>query len=138
MQLNKPYLLFLGASQSMTDCKTAAGLRDWCRDDVIGQMGLPGCAVDLRLPWYRPAEAVVAGARSFVIGVAPIGGAIPLEWQPVLLAAGAGGLDIPNGLPTPLGPVPGLARRGRVRRCALAAVRHPDPAVPEADRAARP
>jgi hypothetical protein len=22
MQLNKPYLLFLGASQSMTDCKT--------------------------------------------------------------------------------------------------------------------
>src|SRR5207302_3873315 len=89
MQLNKPYLLFLGASQSMTDCKTAAGLRDWCRDDVIGQMGLPGCAVDLRLPWYRPAEAVAAGARSVVIGVAPAGGALSLGWQRGLSEAGA-------------------------------------------------
>src|SRR5437588_2370325 len=93
MQLNKPYLLFLGASQSMTDCKTAAGLRDWCRDDVIGQMGLPGCAVDLRLPWYRPAEAVAAGARSVVIGVAPGGGAIALGAPAVPVGAVAAGLD---------------------------------------------
>jgi len=100
MQLNKPYLLFLGASQSMTDCKTAAGLRDWCRDDVIGQMGLQGCAVDLGLPWYQPAEAVAAGARSFVIGVAPVGGAIPMEWRPALLGAVAVGLDLVSGMHT--------------------------------------
>src|SRR5437879_8590962 len=102
MQLNKPYLLFLGASQSMTDCKTAAGLRDWCRDDVIGQMGLHGCAVDLGLPWYQPAEAVAAGARSFVIGVAPVGGAIPMEWRPALLEAGEAGLGVVSGWDTPL------------------------------------
>src|SRR5207302_8851083 len=98
MQLNKPYLLFLGASQSMTDCKTAAGLRDWCRDDVIGQMGLPGCAVDLRLPWYRPAEAVAAGARPFVIGVAAGGGAVPLGGQPALLAAASARVDTVSGV----------------------------------------
>src|SRR5437588_12207766 len=85
MQLNKPYLLFLGASQSMTDCKTAAGLRDWCRDDVIGQMGLPGCAVDLRLPWYRPAEAVAAGAPSVGIGVVPVGSGLTMAGLPVLV-----------------------------------------------------
>src|SRR2546423_6026277 len=82
MQLNKPYLLFLGASQSMTDCKTAAGLRDWCRDDVMGQMGLPGCAVDLRLPWYRPAEAVAAGGPPSGIRVGPRGGGTPRGGRP--------------------------------------------------------
>src|SRR5438477_4509735 len=91
MQLNKPYLLFLGASQSMTDCKTAAGLRDWCRDDVMGQMGQPGCAVDLRLPWYRPAQAVAASARSVVLGVVPVGRALPVEGKPAPLAAGRAG-----------------------------------------------
>src|SRR5438105_15033606 len=102
MQLNKPYLLFLGASQSMTDCKTAAGLRDWCRDDVIGQMGLPGCAVDLRLPWYRPAEAVAAGARAVASGVAAVGGAIPQESEPMLVDAVAAGLDSSSGPTTRL------------------------------------
>ena len=126
VQLNKPYLLFLGASQSMTDCKTAAGLRDWCRDDVMGQMGLPGCAVDLRLPWYRPAEAVAAGARSFVIGVAPVGGAIPMEWRPALLAAVAAGLDIVSGMHTRLASVPGLAEEAQRRGCRLLDVRHSD------------
>src|ERR1700686_3911915 len=101
MQLSKPYLLFLGSSQSMTDCKTAAGLRDWCRDDVIGQMRLPGCAVDLGLPWYEPVEAFAAGARSFVIGVAPVGGAIPMEWRPPLLGAGGGGVGNAAGAQPP-------------------------------------
>src|ERR1700675_1571721 len=100
MQLSKPYLLFLGSSQSMTDCKTAAGLCDWCRDDVIGQISLPGCTVDLGVPWYHPAEAFAAGARSFVIGMAPVGGAIPMEWRLPLLDAVAAGLDIVSGMHT--------------------------------------
>src|SRR5258707_13309043 len=91
MQLNKPYLLFLGASQSMTDCKTAAGLRDWCRDDVIGQMGLQGCAVDLGLPWYQPAEAVAAGAPPGCPGVGPSrGAALRGERRPAPLGGGRG------------------------------------------------
>src|SRR5258708_25223776 len=101
MQLAKPYLLFLGAGESITDCKTAAGLRDWCREDVTGQTALPGCKVDLGLPWLKPAAAVAAGARSFVIGVAPVGGAIPEEWWPALSEAVAAGLDLVGGLHTP-------------------------------------
>jgi D-glutamate N-acetyltransferase len=126
MQLNKPYLLFLGASESLLDCKTAAGLRDWCRPDVTGQSGLPGCKVDLGLPWYSAQQARDAGARSFVIGVAPVGGAIPLEWHPALLAAVAAGLDVVSGMHTRLAAVPGLAERAAARGCRLLDVRHSD------------
>jgi uncharacterized NAD-dependent epimerase/dehydratase family protein len=138
MQLSKPYLLFLGSSQSMTDCKTAAGLRDWCRDDVIGQMSLPGCAVDLGLPWYNPAQAFAAGARSFVIGVAAVGGAIPMEWRPALLDAVAAGLDIVSGMHTRLASVPGLA--AAAERCGrrLLDVRHSDSTFAVASGVRRP
>ena len=122
--LRKPYLLFLGASQSITDCKTAAGLRDWCRDDVTGQMALAGCTVDLGLPCYTPAAAFAAGARSFVIGVAPVGGGIPLEWWPALLEAAAAGLDIVSGMHTRLASVPGLAEAAAARGIRLLDVRH--------------
>src|ERR1700674_148706 len=138
MQLSKPYLLFLGSSQSMTDCKTAAGLRDWCRDDVIGQMSLPGCAVDLGLRWYNPAEAFAAGARSLVIGVAPVGGAIPMEWRGPLLDAVAAGLDIVSGMHTRLASVPGLAEAAERRGCRLLDVRHSDSAFAVASGVRRP
>src|SRR5258708_26065675 len=114
MQLAKPYLLFLGAGESITDCKTAAGLRDWCREDVTGQTALPGCKVDLGLPWLEPAAAVAAGARSFVIGVAPVGGAIPEEWWPALSEAVAAGAPSPSGLHPPAPRAPRRAR-GRAR-----------------------
>src|SRR5215472_12199152 len=126
MQLAKPYLLFLGASESLPDCKTAAGLRDWCREDVTGQMALPGCKVDLGLPWLTPAAAFAAGARSFVIGVAPVGGAIPAEWWPALAAAAAAGLDIVSGMHTRLAAVPGLAEAAQRHGTRLMDVRHSD------------
>jgi len=124
MQLKKPYLLFLGASQSLTDCKTAAGLRDWCRADVMGQMRLPDCGVDLGLPSYLPREAFAAGARSFVIGVAPVGGGIPEEWWEPLRQAAAAGLDIVSGMHTQLAAVPGLTAAAQAGGSRLLDVRH--------------
>ena len=126
MQLSKPYLLFLGASQSITDCKTAAGLRDWCREDVVGQMRLSGGTVDLGLPWYGPAEGYAAGARSFVIGVAPVGGGIPEEWWPALRAAAEAGLDVVSGMHVRLASVPGLREAAAARGVQLLDVRHSD------------
>ena len=126
MQLSKPYLLFLGASESLTDCKTAAGLRDWCREAVVGQMRLAGGTVDLGLPWYGPAEAYAAGARSFVIGVAPVGGGIPEAWWPALRAAAEAGLDIVSGMHVRLAAVPGLREAAVARSVRLLDVRHSD------------
>ena len=138
MQLSKPYLLFLGASQSLTDCKTAAGLRDWCRADVAGQMRLPGGTVDLGLPWYSPAAAAAAGARSFVIGVAPVGGGIPPEWWPALHEAVAAGLDVVSGMHTGLAAVPALAEAAAARGVRLLDVRHSDRTFAAASGARRP
>ena len=138
MVLNKPYVLFLGASQSLGDCKTAAGLRDWCRTDVVGQTALPGCAVDLGVPWLTPEQAAQAGARSLVIGVAPFGGDIPPEWRESLLAAAQAGLDIVSGMHSRLSSVPGLEEAAASSGRRLIDVRHSNRKFPVATGRRRP
>lgn len=96
--LRKPYLLFLGSVQDPDDAKTAFGLRDWCRSACIGQWRMPGCTVDLGLPDLEPPEAMRAGARSLVIGVAAIGGRLEPDWLPALHRALVAGLDLISGM----------------------------------------
>jgi uncharacterized NAD-dependent epimerase/dehydratase family protein len=55
------------------------------------------------------AEAKNRGARSLVIGVAPIGGEIVGAWIPTLVEAMEVGLDLVSGMHTRLGSVPALA-----------------------------
>jgi uncharacterized NAD-dependent epimerase/dehydratase family protein len=126
VQLSKPYLLFLGEAISFLDCKTAAGLRDWCPADVVGQYALPACTVSLGLPALTPLQAAARGARSLVIGVAPVGGAIPQAWWPTLFAALEAGLDIVSGMHTRLGEIPELAARAARLGRQLFDVRHAD------------
>jgi len=76
-RLRKPYLVFLGDVSLRSDAKTGFGLRDWCRDDVIGECALAAARVSLDLPKMTPAQAAAAGAKSIVIGVAPTGGQLP-------------------------------------------------------------
>lgn len=106
LALRKPYLLFLGDITLASDAKTGAGLRDWCRDDVVGEWTLPECSVSLGLPRLSPPEAVQAGARSCVIGVASVGGRIPAAWVPSLVEAASAGLDIVSGMHTRLTAIP--------------------------------
>ena len=47
MKIKLPYVIFLGDIQDKTLVKTGAGLAKWCGDDVLGQLRLPSCAVDL-------------------------------------------------------------------------------------------
>ena len=128
--LPRPYLVFLGDAPTVPLAKTAFGLRDWRPDEVVGQARLPGCGVDLGVPELTPAEAVGRGARSLLIGVAPIGGAMPPAWVPTLLAALEAGLDLVSGLHSRLVDIEPLreaaARLGR----SLHDVRHPDRAFP--------
>lgn len=125
-QLRKPYLLFLGDVDLKSDAKTAFGLRDWCREDVMGEWSLPAATVSLDLPRFSPAEAAARGARSIVIGVAAVGGVLPAHWLPELAAALDAGMDVVSGLHSRLGAFPVLveaARRGGGR---LLDVRHSD------------
>ncbi|HKQ16646.1 MAG TPA: DUF1611 domain-containing protein [Steroidobacteraceae bacterium] len=128
--LRKPYLLFIADAEDEADAKTACGLRDWAREHCKAQLRLPQARLDLGLPDMTPEEAARAGAGSLVIGVAPVGGQIPREWEPVLHAAIAAGLDVVSGMHRPLEGVPGLAEAAHKRGVALVNVRLPRQTFP--------
>jgi uncharacterized NAD-dependent epimerase/dehydratase family protein len=125
-QLRKPYLLFLGDVDLKSDAKTAFGLRDWCRSDVMGEWSLPGATVSLELPRHSPAQAAVLGAGSLVVGVAAVGGVLPEHWLPDLEAALEAGMDVVSGLHSRLGAFPGLVRAAQRGGGRLHDVRHSD------------
>jgi uncharacterized NAD-dependent epimerase/dehydratase family protein len=124
--INKPYLLFLGDIQGDPNAKTAFGLRDWCPQDCLAQLRLPGCTVDLGLQELCPGEAAAAGAKSMVIAVAPIGGALSPHWVPHLLRALEAGLDLVSGLHDRLNSIPALSEASARLGRALHDVRHPE------------
>ena len=124
LQLRKPYLLYLGDAALKSDCKTAFGLRDWCREDVIGEWSLPECPVSLDVPRLAPADAAAKGAGSIVIGVAPTGGQLPDRWIDDLEAALRAGLDVVSGLHTRLTSFPRLVAAAAAHGVRLVDVRH--------------
>ena len=125
MELRQPYLLFLGAAQDQLAAKVAGGIAQWRPEASVGQLRLPGCVVDLGLPDMTVEEAASAGARTFVIGVAVSGGALPDEWSGVLSAALDAGLDIANGLHRRLADLPGLAEKAAANGRQLTELRDP-------------
>jgi uncharacterized NAD-dependent epimerase/dehydratase family protein len=125
MIIQKPYLLFLGDAVRAAAAKTGFGLRDWCPESCVGQWALPDCTVDLDLPRLNPREAVAAGAKSMVIAVAPVGGALAECWVPSLVAALEAGLDLVSGMHSRLSEVPSLVATAERFSRELHDVRHP-------------
>ncbi len=129
-QLRKPYLLYLGGTHQVSDAKTACGLRDWCRADVLGEWSLPTTSVSVGVPRLSPTEAAARGAGSIVIGIAAVGGKLPPEWLPDLLAAIDAGMDVVSGMHTRLTSFPELVRLAEERGVRLHDVRHSDMVFP--------
>ncbi|MBA4758924.1 DUF1611 domain-containing protein [Sphingosinicella sp.] len=125
VDLPSPYLLFLGDTRSETYAKTAFGLRDWAPDAVIGEYAMPEATVTLGLERLTPTAAASRGARALLLGIAPVGGAIPAHWLPELIAALEAGLDIVAGLHQRLADIPELAATARRLGRTLFDVRHP-------------
>ena len=130
LTLRKPYLLYLGDATLKSDCKTAFGLRDWCRPDVIGEWSHPSARVTLDLPRLSPAAAAAQGAGSIVVGVASTGGVLPEHWQDDLEAALVAGLDVVSGMHTRLTSFPRLVRAAERHGVRLVDVRHMNPPFP--------
>jgi len=126
----RPYLLFLGDAKTEWVAKTAFGVRDWLPGESVGQQRLPGCGVDLGLADLTAEAAVALGARSMLIGVAPVGGEIPPSWTPSLLAALEAGLDLVSGLHTRLGDVAEIRQAAERLGRTLHDVRHTDRRFP--------
>ncbi len=98
MQIRHPYLLFLGDVEDQLAAKTAQGIVDWRRDWCLGQFRMPGCRADAGIPDMTIEEAVQAGARTLIVGVANAGGILPEQWTAPIVEALASGLDVAAGL----------------------------------------
>jgi uncharacterized NAD-dependent epimerase/dehydratase family protein len=125
MSIEHPYLLFLGDAADQLAAKTAQGIAHWRPDWCLGQLRLPGCNADLGLADLSLEQAVEAGARTLVIGVANRGGVISEAWVAVLEQALRLGMDLAAGLHNRLADVPSLVATAEQNGRRLFDVRHP-------------
>jgi uncharacterized NAD-dependent epimerase/dehydratase family protein len=109
--IESPYLLFLGDAADQLAAKVAQGIKDWRPDMSVGQFRMDGCNADLGLTDLTFEEAVAAGAKTLVIGVANRGGVISPAWQEKLIEALEAGLDIASGLHNLLRDEPALVAK---------------------------
>ena len=130
VEIATPYLLFVGAAESNLAAKTATGVAHWRPDACLGQLRLAGCGADLGLPDMTPAEAAAAGVRTMVVGVAPMGGALPEPWVAQCVEALEAGLDLASGLHTRLAAIPAVAEAARRTGRAVHDVREPPAGLP--------
>jgi len=101
--IETPYLLFLGDAPDALAAKVAQGIKDWRPEASLGQYRMDGCNADMGLPDMTILQAVDAGCKTLVIGVANRGGVISDAWKTVLVEALDAGMDIASGLHNLLG-----------------------------------
>ncbi|QAT86027.1 EBNA-1 nuclear protein [Corallococcus coralloides] len=126
MDIDKPYLLFLGDVRDQLAAKTAHGIVDWRPDWCVGQLRLPGCGADCGLPDMDLAQAKAKGARTLVVGVVNPGGVLADAWVDTLVQAMEAGLDVATGLHARLSSFPAVAAAAAKHGRKLHDVRFPD------------
>lgn len=122
--IQTPYLLFLGDSPDRPNAKTATGVQHWRPEACVGELRFDGCEVTTGVPRMTVREAVQAGAKTLVIGVANAGGFVKAEWIDSLVEAIEAGLDIASGLHVRLGSIPQLREAAERTGRKLHDVRH--------------
>jgi len=130
VQLNAPYLIMIGNISDPTYAKTGFGIVQWRPDLVAGQLRFAGCEIDLGVADMSIAQAVEAGAKSLLIGVAPIGGVVPDSWWQTIEEAARAGMDIICGLHFKLAEYPGVVAAAESSGARLIDVRNPPADIP--------
>ncbi len=130
VQLKAPYLIMIGNISDPTYAKTGFGIVQWRPDLVAGQLRFAGCEIDLGVADMSVAQAVEAGAKSLLIGVAPIGGVVPDSWWQTIEEAARAGMDIICGLHFKLAEFPRLVAAARSSGARLIDVRNPPTDIP--------
>jgi uncharacterized NAD-dependent epimerase/dehydratase family protein len=138
MALRTPYLLFIGDAPDQLAAKTAAGVAFWRPEVCLGQLRLPGCKADLRLPDMTIEEAAAAGVKTVIVGTTNRGGVLGEGWEKLLVLALELGMDLASGLHHRLSDIPVL--RDTASRCGrqIADVRHPTREFPVGNGVKRP
>lgn len=130
IQVDLPYVVFLGDITDDAYAKTGLGLVQWRREGCSGQVRLAGCSVDAGVPDLDVEQAVRLGVRSLIVGSAAVGGGMPAGWVATLCDAAAAGVDIVAGLHVRLASLPGLADAAARGGARLIDVRVPPPDLP--------
>lgn len=128
--LAAPYLILLGDAEDDLLAKTGAGIKQWRGSLCLGQHRFEQCGADLGLPDMSIREAAAKGARSVVLGAAPVGGQIKPGWVAALLEAIDSGMDIVAGFHTRLNGVPELVAAAKAKGVRLIDVRVPPKRIP--------
>lgn len=128
--LDPPFLVFLGDAPRFSDAKTGAGLVQWRRGDCLAQLRLTSSTASVGLPDMDIETALASGARSLVIGVAPLGGRLPGHWLEALTAAAKAGMHIVNGLHDRLSDYPRLVMAASQSGARLIDLRVPAANIP--------
>ena len=126
MEIEHPYLLFLGDVHDQLAAKTAQGIVDWRNEWCLGQLRLDGCNADVGLKEMNIADARAAGARTMVVGVANAGGVLPDHWVDTVVEALEAGLNVATGLHIRLASIPRIAEAAKVNGRQLHDVRFSD------------
>jgi uncharacterized NAD-dependent epimerase/dehydratase family protein len=126
MDIQPPYLMFLGDVPDQLAAKTAQGIVDWRPEWCLGQLRLPGCKADLGIGEMTVEQASAAGARTMIVGVANAGGVLPAHWTDMIVRALEARMDIASGLHAKLGDVPAIRAAAAAHGRRLFNVRHSD------------
>ncbi len=124
-ELKTPYLVFLGDADDFLMAKVAKGIAYWRPEKCLAQMRLPGAKADLGLSEMTVRQAAAAGAKTFILGLAPIGGTLPSDWEAILIEALESGMDIASGLHIQLNNIQALKTVAQRTGQRLIDVRHP-------------
>ncbi|MBL4836906.1 MAG: DUF1611 domain-containing protein [Kordiimonadaceae bacterium] len=138
MQIQPPYLLFLGDTNDPLAVKTSRGVAQWRPEKCLGEHAIDGCSVSLGLPNMSIKEAAEKGAKTFILGLANAGGTISESWIPSILEAMENGMDIANGLHQRLTDIPTIKHAANRLGCELFDVRHASENWPIANGTKRP
>lgn len=97
-RIDGPFLLYLGDKTNPLDVKTSRGMALFRPADCLGELRDDACPLSLGLPRMTAAEAVQAGAKALILGVATSGGRLEEIMVIRALEALEAGLDIVSGL----------------------------------------
>jgi len=125
MTIAHPYLMFLGEAADQLAAKTAQGIVHWRPDWCLGQLRLPGCQADLKIPDMTLEQAKAAGVKTVIVGVANRGGKIGGSWTETLVWALEMGMDLASGLHRRLADIPEVSEAAKRHGRRLFDVRHP-------------
>ena len=125
MTIRTPYLMFIGDAPDQLAAKTADGIVFWRPEICLGQLRLPDCKADLRIPDMTIEEAAAKGVKTVIVGTTNRGGVLGEGWEPLLVQALELGMDLASGLHHRLSAIPML--RDTAARCGrqIHDVRHP-------------